>query len=397
MDYIQLEKDYGADNYSPLPVAIAKGKGAYVWDIDGKKYLDMMSAYSAVNQGHCHPRIVEALTKQAHELGVISRAFFSNKLGPFLQKACNMSGFPRALPMNTGAEAVETAIKAARRWGYQVKNIPENKAEIIVCNNNFHGRTTTIISFSTDPEARKNYGPYTPGFKHIPHGDSNALREVITENTAAFIVEPIQGEGGIIVPSEGYLAECAKICKENNVLLICDEIQTGLGRTGKLFCYQYDNIKPDGLVLGKALGGGMIPVSLFLTNDEVMDVFDPGSHGSTFGGYPIADAVAYEALSVLEDEKLTERAADLGKFFTEKLKEIDSPLIKDVRGRGLMIGLELTIPAKPVCKELLKKGLLCKDTRHTTIRLAPPLVVTEEELANAVQQIASILKAKQTV
>lgn len=392
---IQLEQKYGAQNYVPLPVVLVRGEGVYVWDDAGKRYLDMMSAYSAVSHGHCHPKLVNVLKKQAEKLNIVSRAFYTDKLGVFLKQVCELTGFEKALPMNTGAEAVETAMKAARKWAYTVKGVPKDKAEIIACKNNFHGRTIAIVGMSTEPQYQEGFGPFPPGLKTIPFGDADALEAAITPNTAAFLVEPIQGEGGIIVPPVGYLKKCAEICKKHNVLLLCDEIQTGLGRTGKLMAYEHDGVRPDGLILGKALGGGLFPVSLFLTRREVMDVFTPGDHGSTFGGNSLASAVAAEALNVLVEDKYAERASELGEYFREQLRAIGSPLIKDVRGKGLMIGVEIDerYPAHDVCLELIKHGVLTKDTHHTVIRLAPPLVITKEQIDEAVAALKAVLPA----
>lgn len=391
---IDLENIHGAHNYQPLPVVLVRGKGVYVWDEHGKRYLDMMSAYSAVSHGHCHPRLLRALTKQAKELAVCSRAFYTSTLGPFLAKACAMTGFDQALPMNSGAEAVETAIKAARKWAYQVKKVPNDQAEIIACQNNFHGRTIAIVGMSTEPQYRQGFGPFAPGFKVIPYGDAQALAAAITPNTAAFLVEPIQGEGGIIVPPPGYLAECARLCAEHNVLLICDEIQTGLGRTGKLLACEHDNVKPDAIILGKALGGGLLPVSMFLAKREVMKVFTPGDHGSTFGGNALAAAVGLEALNVIEDEQLAERAATLGDYLMTKLRALKNPLIRDVRGRGLLIGIELDtrrVNARHAVEQLMNAGLLSKETHHTVIRIAPPLVINSHQIDRAVNIIRKVL------
>lgn len=392
--YIELESQYGAHNYHPLPVVLTKGEGVYLWDIDGKKYIDMMSAYSAISHGHCHPRLVAALTKQAQQLAVCSRAFYSDNLGTFLQKACELTGQDRALAMNSGAEAVETAIKAARKWAYTDKGVATDKAEIIVCNGNFHGRTTTIVSFSSEPQYKNDFGPLTQGFKEIPYGDAEALEKAITSNTAAFLVEPIQGEAGIVVPPAGYLKKAAEICRKHNVLFIADEIQAGLGRTGKFLACDHEGVKPDGLILGKALGGGLMPVSLFLSRKDVMDVFTPGDHGSTFGGSPLAAAVGLEALNVLVEEKLTERSAELGNYFIEKLKQINSPLIKEIRGKGLLIGLVIDpakMAARKVCLKLLELGLLSKETHETVVRFAPPLVITKEQLDDALAIIEKAL------
>lgn len=395
---IELEQQFGADNYAPLPVAIERGEGVFVWDENGKRYLDMMSAYSAVSHGHCHPRLVKALQEQAAKLGVVSRAYYSTVLGSFLKKACDLTGFEKALPMNTGAEAVETAIKAARKWAYTVKGVPADQAEIIACEGNFHGRTITIVGLSTEEQYRDGFGPFPGGLKHIPFGDFNALEKAITPNTAAFLVEPIQGEGGIVVPPEGYLKKCADLCTKNKVLLICDEVQCGLGRTGKLMAYQYDGIRPDGLILGKALGGGLLPVSLFLADNDVMSVFTPGDHGSTFGGYPLAAAVAEEALDCLIDEKLSERSAEMGSYFTDGLraivKRLDNALVSDVRGKGLFIGVDINpkiTGAREICEKLMDHGLLSKDTHHTVVRFAPPLVITKDEIDWALEKIEIVL------
>lgn len=394
MNMIELEAEYGASNYHPLPVVLTRGQGVYVWDVDGKKYMDMMSAYSAVSHGHCHPRLVATLIQQAQTLAVVSRAYYTDKLGVFLKRACELTGQDRALPMNSGAEAVETALKAARKWGYTVKNIPQDHAEIIVCNGNFHGRTIAIVSMSSEQQYRYGFGPFPAGFKNIPYGDTSALEKAITPNTAAFLVEPIQGEGGIIIPPTGYLKKCAEICRANNVLLICDEIQTGLGRTGKLLCVEYDNVKPDGLILGKALGGGLLPVSLFLSREEVMDVFTPGDHGSTFGGNALAAAVGLEALNVIVDEELVKRSAELGLYMLHQLQKIKSPLIKSVRGKGLYIGLEIDpahATARSICLKLLEKGILSKETHETVVRLAPPLIITKEQIDVVLEKIAAVL------
>lgn len=391
---IQRELSYGARNYQPLPVVLTRGEGVYVWDDAGNRYLDMMSAYSAVSHGHCHPKLVKVLQEQATKLNIVSRAFYTDVLGKFLERACELTGFDRALPMNTGAEAVETALKAARKWAYAVKGVEKDKAEIISCAGNFHGRTITIVGMSTEPQYKAGFGPFPPGFKTIPYGDANALEEAITPNTAAFLVEPVQGEGGIIVPPEGYLKRCAEICKKHNVLLICDEIQTGLGRTGKLLASEHEGVKPDAVVLGKALGGGLLPVSLFLTRKDIMDVFTPGDHGSTFGGNPLAAAVGTAALTVLVEDGLIERAAKMGHYFQQELKKICSPLIKDVRGKGLLIGLEVheRYPAHAICLELLKFGILTKETHHTVIRFAPPLIITEAQIDEVVRAIKRVFE-----
>ncbi|MGI6149728.1 MAG: ornithine--oxo-acid transaminase [Firmicutes bacterium] len=391
---IHETEEYSARNYHPLPVVIARGEGVWVWDVEGRKYLDMLSAYSALNHGHRHPKIIEALFAQAETLTLTSRAFHNDKMGPFLKKLCQMSGYEKALPMNTGAEAVETAIKAARKWGLLHKTVPENNGEIIVCENNFHGRTTTIISFSSEEQYRFGFGPYTPGFTIIPFGDVEALAAAITENTVGFLVEPIQGEGGVIVPPAGYLKEVRRLTREHDVLLILDEIQTGLGRTGKLFAFEYEDAKPDILILGKALGGGVYPVSAVLADDPVMSVFSPGDHGSTFGGNPLGAAVATRALEVLEEEQLVEQAFALGGYVREQLRRLNSPRVKEVRGKGLLIGVEIKEeygPARGYCEKLMELGILCKETRRQVIRLAPPLVITRDELDWALERIANVL------
>ncbi len=381
--FIEREALVCPPTYTPLPIVLCKGEGVWVWDNKGKKYLDMMTAYSSVSFGHGHPRLLKTLTEQAQKLAVISRAFYTDKLAPYLEKACTLSGFEMGIPMNTGVEAVETAVKVARRWGYEVKRIPENQAEIIVAQNNFHGRTTTVISFSTEPLYQKDFGPLTPGFKAIPFGNAKALEEAITSRTCAFLVEPIQGEAGIIVPPKGWLKDVRRICTEKNVLLILDEVQCGLGRTGKMFTFEHENIQPDGLILGKALGGGMIPVSLFLSRRDILSLMTPGSHGSTFGGNPLACAMAYESLCLLEDEHLAQRSAELGAHMLMRFNKINSPLIKEVRGLGLWAGVDFhkhLTSAREVCEKMLLKGVLSKDTHETVVRFAPPLVITQEEL-----------------
>lgn len=393
--YIEQEHLYGAANYKPLPVVIARGKGAWLWDNDGKKYLDMMSAYSAVSHGHSHPRLLKAMTDQAAELAVVSRAFHAKPLGPFLEKLTKMTGLPRALPMNTGVEAVETAIKAARRWGYRVKGIPADQAEIIVAEGNFHGRSTTVIGFSADEEYKEDFGPFAAGFVMVPFGDIEAVKAAITPNTAAVIMEPIQGEAGIVMPPKGFLKQLRALCTEQNCLMILDEIQSGLGRTGKLFAHNHEDIKPDGLILGKALGGGMMPVSAFCSTNEVMDMFDPGSHGSTFGGNPLAAAVAHEALNVIEDEHLTERSAELGAHLKQSLRAMNSPLIDDVRGAGLWVGVEIDpqyAPARLVCERLMTRGVLSKETHGTVVRFAPPLVISKDDLDWGIEQFRNVIR-----
>ena len=395
-DYIQLEKTYGAKNYHPLPVVLSKGQGVWVYDVNGKKYLDMMSAYSAVSHGHSHPKIVEALIVQAQNLSVCSRAFYNDKLGPFLKKLCTLLNYDCALPMNSGAEAVETAIKAARRYGYENKGIPENKAEIIVCGNNFHGRTTAIISFSTELEYQKNFGPFMPGFKVVPFGDLEALQHAITPNTCAVLTEPIQGEAGILVPPAGWLKGVESICRQNQVLLILDEIQSGLGRAGQWLAADHENVRPDGVILGKALGGGVLPVSALVGTHDLLNVFTPGSHGSTFGGNPLAAAVALRALEVMEEENLPERSQELGNYLFTKVQAIQAPCIRDVRGKGLWIGVDIDPKqksARKICETLMEKGILTKETHETVIRLAPPLFITKEELDWAIDIIQGVLLA----
>lgn len=396
---IEQERLYGAHNYEPLPVILTRGEGVYVWDDQGNRYIDMMSAYSAVSHGHCHPRLVKVLSEQAGKLAIVSRAFYTDQLGEFLKKACEITGQDKALPMNTGAEAIETAIKASRKWAYTIKKVPQDQAEIISCQGNFHGRTITIIGMSSEAQYKNGFGPFPAGLKTIPYGDAEALRNAITPNTAAFIVEPIQGEGGINVPPVGYLKRCAAICKENNVLFICDEIQTGLGRTGKLLACQHENVQPDGIVLGKALGGGLIPVSLFLSRQDVMDVFTPGDHGSTFGGNPLAAAVGKAALDLLYEEKLIERAEEMGAYLRECLMKIKSPLISDVRGRGLLVGLMINpryYSARELCLRLLKLSVLSKETHGTVIRLAPPLVIAKEQIDTVIAAISRALTEAET-
>jgi ornithine--oxo-acid transaminase len=392
-ELIDLEERYGAHNYKPLDVVLARAEGVWVYDVDGKRYLDCLAAYSAVNQGHCHPRILEAMLEQAHKVTLTSRAFRNDQLGLLYEDLHRLTGFDMALPMNTGAEAVETAVKAARKWGYKVKGIPDGQAEIIVCANNFHGRTTTIVSFSTDEQYRDGFGPFTPGFKVIPFGDAEALRAAITPNTCAFLVEPIQGEAGILIPRRGFLAEAARLCRENNVLLMCDEIQSGLGRTGKLFAYMHEGVRPDLLIVGKALAGGFYPVSAVLASKEILGVFNPGDHGSTFGGNPLGCAVARAALRVLVEEKMVERSAELGAYFLERLRTLRSPDLKEVRGIGLWIGLEMNSAARPYCERLKDQGVLCKETHDRVIRIAPPLVITRTEIDWAFECIRRVLEA----
>jgi ornithine--oxo-acid transaminase len=392
--FIDLEKEYGAFNYKPLDVVLQKGSGVWVWDVDGKKYLDCLSAYSAVNQGHCHPEILRTLIDQAQRLTLTSRAFRNDQLGLFYQELCELTHSHRVLPMNSGAEAVETVIKAVRKWGYQVKGIPTGQAELIVCANNFHGRTITIVGFSTDPKSREGFEPFTPGFKIIPYGDAEALEQAITPCTAGFLVEPIQGEAGVIIPPAGYLRAARNICDRHNVVLILDEIQTGLGRTGKLLAEEHEGIEADITLIGKALSGGFYPVSAVLSNHEVLGVLRPGEHGSTFGGNPLACAVARTALRVLVEENMVENARVMGEYFMSGLRSIHSPLIKEIRGKGLMIGVELhpeAGSARFYCEKLMARGILCKDTHEHTIRLAPPLVIQREDIDWAIERIRQTL------
>jgi len=393
-DTIKLEAQYCAHNYHPLPVVLTRGEGVFVWDEDGKRYLDMMSAYSAVSHGHAHPRLVKLVQEQVARLNIVSRAFHTDRLGPFLAKACQLTGMDMALPMNTGAEAVETAIKAARKWAYTVKGVAADKAEIISCKGNFHGRTMAAIAMSDEPQYKAGFGPFPPGFRNVEYGSIDALRAAITDNTAAFLVEPIQGEGGILIPPDGYLSAAARLCRERNVLLIADEIQTGLGRTGKLLACQHEDVQPDGLILGKALGGGILPVSMFLAREEVMNVFTPGDHGSTFGGNPLGAAVGLEALNIIVEERLAERSAEMGTYLLEQLRGIASPLVSDIRGRGLFIGVEIDpsrASARSVVEALMQRGLLSKETHETVVRLAPPLVIDRAQIDWAVQQIREAL------
>ena len=394
MNVMELESRHSAHNYEPLPVVLARGQGAYLWDTAGRRYVDMMSAYSAASHGHSHPRILAALEAQARRLAVPSRAYYNDRLGPFLAKLTGLTGLDAALPMNTGAEAVETAIKAARQWGYRVKGVPRDRAEIIVANGNFHGRTTTIISFSSEPDYRDGFGPFTPGFRSVPFGDLAALEQTITPETVAVLVEPIQGEAGIIIPPAGWLNGVRRLCDAHNVLLILDEVQSGLGRTGAWFAFEHENVRPDGLVLGKALGGGMLPVSAFLARRDVMDVLTPGSHGSTFGGNPLAAAVGLEALQVIADEGLVERSRMLGGHMLERLRTIRSPVLREVRGRGLWAGAEIDphfATARQACEALLAKGVLSKETHHTVVRLAPPLVIAREDLDWTLDRFAEVI------
>jgi ornithine--oxo-acid transaminase len=391
-EFIELEDRYGAHNYHPLDVVIHRAEGAWVYDVDGRRYLDCLAAYSAVNQGHCHPKILGALVEQAHRVTLTSRAFRNDQLPLLCRDLNELTGMDTVLPMNSGAEAVETAIKAARKWGYQVKGIPPEKAEIIACANNFHGRTVTIVSFSTDAQYRDGFGPFTPGFTVIPYDDVDALGHAITPNTCAFLVEPIQGEAGIVMPRPGYLEKCAELCRKHNVLFVLDEIQSGLGRTGKLFAYMHENVQPDMLIIGKALSGGYYPASAVLARREVLGVFHPGDHGSTFGGNPLACAVARASLKVLVEEKLVERSAELGKYLLGKLKTLRAPHIVEVRGRGLWIGIELTGSARPYCERLKDEGILCKETHDHVIRVAPPLVITRDEIDWAFDRFKKVLQ-----
>ena len=394
MDSIALEQTYSAHNYEPLPVVLSEGQGAFLWDTSGRRYVDMMSAYSAASHGHGHPRILAVLTAQARRLAVPSRAYYNDRLGPFLKELCTLTGLDAALPMNTGAEAVETAIKAARRWGYRVKGIPHDQAEIVVANGNFHGRTTTIIGFSSEADYREGFGPFTPGFRSVPFGDLAAMERAIGPRTAAVLVEPIQGEAGIIVPPPGWLSGVRRICDAQGVLLILDEVQSGLGRTGAWFAYEHEHIRPDGLILGKALGGGVLPVSAFVGCRDLMEVFTPGSHGSTFGGNPLAAAVGLEAINIIRDEGLVARSRGLGGHLIARLRAVRSPALKDVRGRGLWVGAEIdprVASARTVCERLLAKGVLSKETHKSVVRLAPPLVIARQDLDWALDRFEQVL------
>jgi ornithine--oxo-acid transaminase len=391
-ELIELENQFGAHNYKPLDVVVERAEGVWVYDVEGKKYLDCLAAYSAVNQGHCHPRILRTLTEQAQRVTLTSRAFRNDQLPLLYKELHELTGYDMALPMNSGAEAVETAIKAARKWGYKVKGIAADKAEIVVCANNFHGRTVTAVSFSTDQQYRDGFGPFTPGFKIIPFGDAAALRAAITPNTCAFLTEPIQGEAGILIPPRGFLQQAADICRMNRVLLMCDEIQSGLGRTGKLFASMHENVRPDVLIVGKALSGGFYPVSAVLASKEVLGVFQPGDHGSTFGGNPLACAVARTALRVLVEEKLVERSATMGSYFLNRLESLHSRELREVRGLGLWIGIEMTSKARPHCEALKEEGILCKETHDHVIRVAPPLVITREEIDWAFERIRRVIE-----
>ena len=393
-EYIAIEERYGAHNYHPLDVVVHRAEGVWLEDVEGNRYLDCLAAYSAVNQGHCHPKILEAFVAQARNVTLTSRAFRNDQLPLLYRELSELTGYEMALPMNSGAEAVETALKAARKWGYTVKGIPADKAEIICCSDNFHGRTITIVSFSTDEQYRDGFGPMTPGFRIVKYGDIDQLRAAITPNTAAFLVEPIQGEAGIIIPPEGYLREAERLCRENNVLLICDEIQSGLGRSGKLFAFEHEGIRPDAVIIGKALAGGFYPVSAVLADAAVLGVFHPGDHGSTFGGNPLAAAVARAALRVIVEEKLVERSSELGAYFLERLRAIVSPHIVEARGRGLWIGLQLDTRARPYCEDLMGEGVLCKETHDNVIRFAPPLVITREEIDWVLERIERVIKAR---
>ena len=389
---IELTNHYGAHNYVPLPIVVSEAEGIWVTDPEGNKYIDMLSAYSAVNQGHRHPKILQALKHQADKVTLVSRAFHSDNLGEWYEKICKLAGKDKALPMNTGAEAVETALKAARRWAYDVKGIEPNQAEIIAFNGNFHGRTMAPVSLSSEAEYQRGYGPLLDGFRKVDFGNETQLKEAINKNTAAVLVEPIQGEAGINIPPEGYLKTIRDLCNEHNILFIADEIQAGLGRSGKLFACDWDNVKPDVYILGKALGGGVLPISVVLADNEVLDVFTPGSHGSTFGGNPLACAVSIAALDVIIDENLPEHSNELGEYFKSELQKINHPAIKEVRGRGLFIGVELHESARPFCEALKEKGLICKETHDTVIRFAPPLIITKEEIDEALNRIRSVFE-----
>jgi ornithine--oxo-acid transaminase len=394
-DLIVIEDLYGAHNYHPLDVVVSEAKGIWMYDVEGRKYLDFLSSYSAVNQGHRHPRIIKALINQAKKLTLTSRAFRNDQWPLLAKELSEMTGYTMVLPMNSGAEAVETAVKTARKWAYQKKGVPQDRAEIIACSNNFHGRTVTVISFSTEPLYRRDFGPFTPGFTIIPFGDAEALENAITPNTAAFIVEPIQAEAGILIPPDGFLKKAREICSRTNVLMIADEIQTGLGRVGKLFACEYEDVRPDMVIIGKSLGGGCYPISAVLADRDVLGVFKPGDHGSTFGGNPLGCAVARESLAVIRDEKLVENAAERGRYFVEKLKKLRSRKIKEIRGRGLLVGIELQPEAggaRRYCEELMKEGLLCKETHESVIRLAPPLIIRDKDINWALKRIKTVFK-----
>ncbi len=389
--YIELDETYSAHNYHPLDVVVEKAEGVWVYDVDGKKYLDCLAAYSAVNQGHCHPKIMDAAISQMHKVTLTSRAFRNDQMGPFLKEMCELTGYDMALPMNTGAEAVETAIKAARKWGYEIKGVPDGAAEIIVCEGNFHGRTTTVVGFSSEPAYKQHFGPFTPGFKIIPYGNIDALRQAITPNTVAFMVEPIQGEGGVVMPPTGYIRAAYDLCQEQNVLFVADEIQTGFGRTGKLFACHHEGVKADMTIVGKALSGGFYPVSAVLADRDILGLFHPGDHGSTFGGNPLGAAIARAALAVLVEENLVAQSAELGAYFKGRLERIESEHIKEVRGKGLFIGVELNTKARRFCEALQERGVLCKETHENVIRFAPPLVISKEEIDWALEQVEPVL------
>jgi ornithine--oxo-acid transaminase len=394
--FLQEVDQYSAHNYHPLPVILDRGEGVWVWDVEGNRYLDMLSAYSALNQGHRHPAILEAALRQMERLTLTSRAFHNDQMGPFLRELCDATGFERALPMNTGAEAVETAIKMVRKWGYKVRGIPEDQAEIIVCHNNFHGRTTTIVGFSSEEQYRDGFGPFTPGFKLVPYGDAAAFEAALTPNTVGFLVEPLQGEGGVVVPPRGYLTRTRELCTERGIAFMADEIQTGLGRTGRLFCCDWEDVRPDVLIVGKALGGGVYPVSAAISDSAIMDVFQPGDHGSTFGGNPLGAAVARAALRVILDDRLSERSDRLGTWFMDELRAINSPHVVEIRGQGLMIGVEIkesSGTARPFCEALQERGILAKETHGQVIRFAPPLVIGEDVLEDALKDIREVLLA----
>lgn len=388
---IETTEKYGAKNYNPLPIVISKGKGVWVEDPEGNKYIDMLSAYSAVNQGHCHPRIIQALKDQADRITLTSRAFHNDQLAPFYESVSKLTGKDMILPMNTGAEAVETAVKTVRRWAYDVKGVPTDQAEIIACEDNFHGRTMTAVSLSSNEQYKRGFGPMLPGIKIIPYGDIDALANAITPNTAAFLLEPIQGEAGIIIPPEGFLKAAYDLCKKENVLFVADEIQSGLGRTGKMFACEWEGVVPDVYILGKALGGGVMPISVVAANRDILGVFEPGSHGSTFGGNPLACAVSVASLDVIIEEKLAERSLELGNYFQQRLKEINNPIIIEVRGKGLFIGVELNTKARVYCEQLKQVGLLCKETHDNVIRFAPPLIISKEDLDWAIERIKQVL------
>jgi ornithine--oxo-acid transaminase len=392
--YVALEDAYGAHNYHPLDVVVERAEGVWVYDVEGKRYLDCLAAYSAVNQGHCHPKILQAMVEQAHRVTLTSRAFRNDQLPLLYKDLHDLTGMDMALPMNSGAEAVETALKAARKWGYKVRGIPEDRAEIIVCANNFHGRTITIVSFSTDEQYRDGFGPFTPGFKVIPYGDAKALEAAITLNTCAFLVEPIQGESGIVIPPKGFLKQAAQICRKHHVLFMADEIQSGLGRTGKLFCCQWEDVQPDVIIIGKALAGGFYPVSAILASKDILGVFHPGDHGSTFGGNPLACAIARASLRVLIEEHLIERSAEMGAYFLDRLKTLKSDDLREVRGRGLWIGVELRAAARPYCEALKEEGILCKETHERVIRFAPPLVITRDDIDWAFERIRRVIERR---